>query len=226
MRRGLRWAARAAVSVAVLLVLYVGVTFVQVWRAANRDAAQSAQAIVVLGAAQYDGRPSPVLQSRLDHALRLYADGLAPVVVVTGGRRPGDRVREANAADLYLQRRGVPREALRLETGGRSSWESLAAAARFLREEDIEEVLLVSDPWHSYRIGAIAEEVGLTAYVSPTGTGVYSERAKARQLVRETVAVSLGRLLGYRRLQNLERFLGPAPREAPEVTATGSAAPR
>jgi vancomycin permeability regulator SanA len=123
---------RIVLGAVVLVVLYFGVTFVQVWRASHATGPDSAEAIVVLGAAQYNGSPSPVLRSRLDHAVELYEAGVAPIIVVTGGRLPGDRFTEASAGDRYLQQHGVPQSALRLESHGSSSWESLAAAARFL----------------------------------------------------------------------------------------------
>jgi uncharacterized SAM-binding protein YcdF (DUF218 family) len=195
---------KAAVWGVVALLGYLVVTFAQVAHAAVYDEARPAEAIVVLGAAQYDGRPSPVFQARLDHAADLYQEGLAPVVVVTGGGQPGDRYSEARAAAEYLYRRGVPDAAQRREVQGRSSWESLAAAARFLRQEGIDRVLLVSDRWHSYRIETIAEEEGLVAYTSPTPTSPYTPGTTVRRMVRETGAVALGRIIGYRRLTNLE----------------------
>lgn len=186
---------------------YLAVTFAQVGIAATQDGARPAQAIVVLGAAQYDGRPSPVFRARLDHAAMLYEHRLAPVVVVTGGGQPGDRYSEARAAAEYLYTRGVPDQAQRREVEGRSSWESLAAVARFLRQEGIDHVLLVSDAWHSYRIQAIAEAEGLTAYASPTPTSPYTSTGTLRRLVHETGAVALGRLIGYRRLTHLEQVV-------------------
>jgi uncharacterized SAM-binding protein YcdF (DUF218 family) len=196
-------------GIAVLLLLavgYVAVTFGQVVLAACSDGARAAEAIVVLGAAQYDGRPSPVLRARLDHAADLYHRSLAPVVVVTGGSRPGDRFTEATAGATYLHGRGVPDAAIRREVSGRSTWESLAATARFLRSEGISEVLLVSDPSHAYRVGAIAAELGLSPSVSPTPTGAV-RGADVRGLLRETAAVGLGRLVGYRRITGVGRPL-------------------
>ncbi|MGH8929769.1 MAG: YdcF family protein [Egibacteraceae bacterium] len=184
--------------------LYLCVTFLQVAVAALRDEAREVQAIVVLGAAQYDGRPSPVFQSRLDHAAALYEQGLAPIVVVTGGGRPGDRYSEARAAAEYLYTRGVPDDAQRREVDGRSSWESLSATARFLSDEGIDQVLLVSDPWHSYRIESIAKGEGLDAYTSPTPTSPYTAGGTVRRLVREAGAVALGRVIGYRRLEHVQ----------------------
>lgn len=197
---------RTVLIVLALVLAYLAFTLVQVWRASLDDDTRPAQAIVVLGAAQYDGRPSPALRARLDHAIGLYRDGYAPIVVVTGGRQPGDRYTEAGAGHRYLREQGIPESALRLEVTSSNSWESLAAAARFLREEGITDVLLVSDPYHSYRIAEIAEEVGLDAGVSPT-PGHALRPSVIKALLRETGAVAVGRLTGYRRLTNLDRAI-------------------
>jgi uncharacterized SAM-binding protein YcdF (DUF218 family) len=185
------------------VVVYLLATFAQVWWTAGRDRAAPAQAIVVLGAAQYEGEPSPVFRARLDHAAGLYARGIAPVVVVTGGRQPGDRLAEANAADAYLQSVGVPRTALRLETGGRTSYESLAASAGFLDDEGIRDVVLVSDGWHLRRSAAIAEAVGLRPRTSPAPGSPYSPAGALQQMAREAVGLAVGQVIGFRRLDRL-----------------------
>jgi uncharacterized SAM-binding protein YcdF (DUF218 family) len=185
------------------VLAYLAMTFVQVWLASRQDGARPAGAIVVLGAAQYDGEPSPVLRARLDHAAELYARGLAPLVVVTGGSRPGDRFTEARAAAEYLYPRGVPDQAQLRENSGRTTYETLAATARILRERQVIEVVLVSDPFHAFRSAAIAEEVGLDASVSPTPSTRITGAASVRRVARETAAVALGRLIGYRRLDGL-----------------------
>jgi uncharacterized SAM-binding protein YcdF (DUF218 family) len=179
---------------------YLGVTFVQVWVAGRRDEARAAQAIVVLGAAQYDGRPSPVLQARLDHTARLYGRGLAPVVVVTGGRAEGDRFTEAAASATYLHGHGVPDSAILRESSGRNSWDSLAASARILRARGITRVVLVSDPFHAARVDAIASELGLDSSTSPTRTSPIHGLEEARHLVTETVQVAVGRVIGFGRM--------------------------
>ncbi len=193
-----------ALLVAVALVIYLLVTFVQVWITSGEDQARKAGAIVVLGAAQYNGVASPVLKARVTHAAELYRQGLAPVVVVTGGRREGDRYTEASVAAGELIRLGVPESALRLEAGGVSSWQSLAATARFLKDEGIKEVLLVSSPYHSLRVKHIAGEVGLKGYASPTRDDPEGFAAQVTHLARETLAVGAGRIIGYRRLFNLD----------------------
>lgn len=192
-----RWLA-VLVAVAFMLVLYVGITFVQVWRASDQDQVGDADAIVVLGAAQYDGRPSPVLKARLEHALQLYEDGTAPLIVVTGGRQEGDRFTEATTGYNFLREHGVPDERIRKEVQGRSTYESLAATARFLEDEGLDGVVLVSGPAQSKRMEGIAGEVGLDAQVSPVGAD-----PSLGSLARETVGVSVGRIIGYRRLENL-----------------------
>ncbi len=199
---------RRSIVVATLAALvggvYLAVTFVQVWNASRADGARRAGAIVVLGAAQYNGVASPVLKARVVHASELYRQGLAPVVVVTGGRQEGDRWTEASVAAGELIRLGVPESALRLEAGGESSWQSLAATARFLKEEDIETVVLVSSPYHALRTVHIADEVGLQGYASPTRWGSEGFAERIGHLLRESLAVGAGRIIGYRRLFNLD----------------------
>lgn len=194
-----RWWRRPLVivplGVLAAVVLYLGGTFLQVWQASRADSARPAEAIVVLGAAQYDGRPSPVLQNRLDHALELYEDGLAPLIVVTGGRQEGDRFTEATAGYNHLRSRGVPDEHIRKEVQGHTTYESLAAVARFLRDDGITDVILVSSPSHSKRLAGVADDVGLDAALSPS-----SGTPSLTSLGRETVAVSVGRIVGYRRM--------------------------
>jgi uncharacterized SAM-binding protein YcdF (DUF218 family) len=202
-RRWPRRLARAVLVLAVLVTAYVAITFVQVYRASRHDGARAADAIIVLGAAQYDGRPSPVLQDRLDHALALYGEGLADQIVLTGGRQAGDRFTEATAGYNYLRDRGVPDEDLLKEVDGTSTWESLRASARFLVSRDLTEVVLVTDDYHAYRVEAIAEDIGLDATVSPTDSRL-SGIGQAKQLARETAAVSLGRIIGYDRLFRLD----------------------
>ena len=188
-------------------VLYLAVTFGQVWLAARNDQAGPAEAIVVFGTAQYNGVPSPVLAARLDHAMELYRKGLAPVIVVTGGNQPGDEFTEATASANYLIQRGVPDDDVLREVSGTSSWQSLAAAANFLDERDISDVLLVSDPFHSYRIQAMASELGLEGHPSPTRSSPIKGLTEARYMVRETVAVAVGRVIGFRRQASIERVV-------------------
>jgi len=192
-------AVKVAAGVLAAAVLYVAVTFVQVWLAARRDGAQKAQAIVVFGAAQYNGRPSAVLKARLDHAADLYYGHIAPYIVVTGGRQPGDNFTEATASADYLHTKGVPDNDILREVSGHSSWQSLASTATFLKARHIKDVVLVSDPFHSLRIGGMASELRLDASTSPTRTSPIKGFDVAEYMGRETVAVALGRVVGFRR---------------------------
>jgi uncharacterized SAM-binding protein YcdF (DUF218 family) len=188
-----------AVGLAVLVVAYLALGFVQVWRATGWDATRDADAIVVLGAAQYDGRPSPALKGRLDHAFALWTAQRGSTIVLTGSKRPGDRFTEAYAGFRYLRKRGVPESQLIVVTTGTNTFDSLAATARILRRRDLERVIMVSDPYHSFRLNAIAEEVGLpdpqvSSTRTPTGLG---------RLLRESLVVDVGRIIGYRRVTRL-----------------------
>jgi vancomycin permeability regulator SanA len=196
-RRG-RWLARVVLAVVGLGVLYVGVTFVQVWMASNEQDDGPADAIIVLGAAQYDGQPSPVLQARLDQALALYDAGAAGAVIVTGGKQEGDRFTEAFSSYDELRSNGVPEEDIYLEVDGTNTYEQLSAAHVIMGDAGFESALLVSDPYHSKRLVEIADEVGIEdAEVAPTDAG-----STLTSLARETAAVSLGRIVGFRRMDN------------------------
>jgi uncharacterized SAM-binding protein YcdF (DUF218 family) len=193
----LRWVVLAGIVVACLGALYVLITFLQVWNASREDTAHPADAIIVLGAAQYDGRPSPVLQARLDEAVALYEQGIAPVVIVTGGNQAGDRVTEAFSGYQYLRDAGIPEDAILLEVEGANTFEQLLASKLIMDNHGLEDAVLVSDPYHSFRLGQTAGEVGIDASVSSTDS-----ETSLPALVRETAAVSIGRLISYRRLQN------------------------
>ena len=198
-RRPKRHRGRRIALVAVAVVVgYLGITTVQVVRADRWDHTRPADAAVVLGAAQYNGRPSAAFRGRLDHALDLYRNGVVPRIVVTGGAAVGDRFTEAYSGMRYLRKRGVPERDLVVVDDGSSTWESLAASTRVLRRRGIREVLLVSDPYHSFRLEGIASEVGLRGYASPTDA-----HSTTGELVRESGLVAAGRIIGYRRLVNL-----------------------
>lgn len=201
--RALHLGARVLLLVVALGLAYFAITFVQVVRAMDAGSHDPAEAIVVLGAAQYDGRPSPRLRARLDHALELHRDRVAPILVVTGGKQPGDRFTEAAASYRYLREHGLSDEEILREEQGVNTWEQLAAVTRLLRSRGLLRVVLVSDDFHAYRIDRIAHELGLQAQVSPVDPGL-STASKARALVRETTAVSVGRIIGFRRLVDLD----------------------
>ena len=192
-----KWVLRLSGIAVAVIVVYLSVTAAQVVLSSRTDDRTPADAIVVLGAAQYNGTPSPALQRRLDHALDLYRDGLAPEIVLTGSKQPDDRFTEAFAGYKYLVDAGVPEGDLRLVDDGSNTWESLAAAKRVLRDEGSNSVILVSDRYHNRRLQSIARELGLDATVSSTGNS-----PTVRQVVNETARVSVGQILGYRRLFN------------------------
>jgi uncharacterized SAM-binding protein YcdF (DUF218 family) len=198
-----RWRRRTIRMVLLLLVAavtYYAVTVFQVWATGRSDQTRPVGAIVVMGAAQYDGRPSPQLQSRLDHAIDLWRAGLSPIVVVTGGKLPGDRFTEADASARYLTDRGVPDAAILREEAGHNSYDSLVGVSELLSARAVDTVLLVSDPYHSLRIRLIAQELGLTAYVSPTRTSPVQGRALYLREVEEAAGIAVGRIIGFRRL--------------------------
>lgn len=202
-RRWLRTLVRAGLLLVAALTAYVAITFVQVWNASTQTHEDPTEAIIVLGAAQYDGVPSPVLQARLDHALELHEAGVSDTIVVTGGKQPGDRFTEAAASYDYLRAAGIPERSILREEQGENTWEQLAAATRFLGDRGITSAVLVSDDYHAYRLDRIAHELGLDAQVSPVDSGL-SLAGEVRALAKETAAVAVGRVIGFRRLVDLD----------------------
>jgi uncharacterized SAM-binding protein YcdF (DUF218 family) len=156
------------VAAAVGAVVILGYGWYRIWDQGARDDARPADAIVVLGAAQYDGRPSPVFAARLDHAIELYRAGVAPYLIVTGGKREGDRTTEAAAARRYALDRGVPESAILSEDRGRTTLASLEAVSRLLDAHGLRDAVFVSDPTHMLRVLRIAEDTGIRAWGSPT----------------------------------------------------------
>ena len=198
-----RWPKRVVIGVLVvlgLLVAFYAAALYDVWSTSRQDEARPVDAIVVLGAAQYDGRPSPQLAARLDHALDLYHRGLAPRIFVTGGKQPLDRFTEAASEARYLEDRGVPSSAFLREDEGRTSWESLTAVADQMKAAGLHSVLLVSDPYHSARIKGMATELGLRAYVSPTRTSPVGGFSSFRHMLKEGAGVAAARVIGWDRL--------------------------
>ena len=200
-----RWM-QVALGTAALLVVYYLVSLIQVVVAAHSDDADNVgtvDAIVVLGAAQYDGRPSPQLAARLDHVVDLWSEGIATHVMVTGGKQPGDRFTEAEASQQYLVEHGVPADVILSEDAGSTTHESLKAAAEILLDTGLPRVLLVTDPYHALRTKLTANAVGLDAHVSPTPTSVVGRWTSARRQVFEAAGVAIGRVIGFGRLSGL-----------------------
>ncbi len=159
-------------------VLYLA-TIIAVFAVSRQDQRRPVDAIVVLGAAQYNGKPSPVLRARLDHAFTLYQEGLAATVVVTGGIGEGDRVSEATVGRQYLVGRGVPEAAVVVRPEGRSTQASVRSVADWAADRGVKRVLLVSDPFHMLRLRLETARAGLETFTSPTRTSPISERRRS-----------------------------------------------
>jgi uncharacterized SAM-binding protein YcdF (DUF218 family) len=153
-------------------------TAVLIW--SSRDEARPAQAIVVLGAAQYAGKPSPVLRARLDHALELWNRHLASLLILTGGTGAGDTTSEAAVGKNYARKHGVPDSAILVENEGRTTSESMRAVAGMLEVRGLQTALLVSDPFHMLRLRILARRFGFTPYTSPTQTSPISPNREER----------------------------------------------
>lgn len=201
-----RWPRRLAIGVIGCIlasVSYYAVTLYQVHFTGRSDQTRPVDAIVVMGAAQYDGRPSPQLAARLDHAADLWDSGVAKVLVVTGGNQPGDRFTEAEASANYLIDRGVPAASILQETISHSTYASLDSVSALLHERGLFRVLLVSDPFHSLRARLIAQELGLVAYVSPTRTSPVRGNAETAREFEEAAGIAIGRIVGFKRLLSI-----------------------
>ena len=159
---------RLGIGALALLVLGVAATTVRIWQQGAQDEQRHADAIVVLGAAQYDGRPSPVFEARLAHAVELYHQGLAKTFVVTGGRIPGDITTEGAVARAYAIDHGVPAEAIIGEFEARNTLTSMRSVAKLLRDRDLRTAVFVSDPTHMLRVLRMAHDLGIEGYGSPT----------------------------------------------------------
>ncbi|NBP18435.1 MAG: YdcF family protein [Actinobacteria bacterium] len=198
-------ARRVALGVAagvLSLTAYFVVSLTQVWLTGRDDsfARSSARvdAVIVLGAAQYDGRPSPQFAARLDHALLLWQRGLVKTVVVTGGKQVGDRFTEAESGREYLAERGMPAAVIQVEPRGTSTFSSLETVAQQLANR---RVVVVSDPYHVLRARLVASELGLDADVSATRTSVIRGVDALRRNMREALGVMVGRISGFRQLE-------------------------
>jgi uncharacterized SAM-binding protein YcdF (DUF218 family) len=166
------------VVVGIFAVWVVSAAAVLIW--SSRDEARPAQAIVVLGAAQYAGKPSPVLRARLDHALDLWNRRLATLLILTGGTGSGDTTSEAAVGRTYARKHGVPDSAILVESEGRTTSESMKAVAGMLEVRGLQSALLVSDPFHMLRLRILARRFGFTPYTSPTQTSPISPNREQR----------------------------------------------
>ncbi|GAB2692045.1 YdcF family protein [Nocardia thraciensis] len=194
-RRGgsgaLRWARRLILGTVLMAIVLVGGTAVRVWQVARIDDYSSADAIVVLGAAQYNGTPSSVFQARLEQAHKLFERGVAPMVITVGGKRVGDNYTEAAAGKTYLEDHGVPGEQILAVESGSDTLQSVEAVADAMHERDLSSEVLVSDPWHSLRTRTMTRDQDLEAWTAPTRTGpaVYTRESQLHGIARETAAL-------------------------------------
>ena len=183
-------------ALAVAVACFGGVTAYRVLTVSHENQLHPADAIVVLGAAQYNGKPSPILQARLLHALELYRAGLAPIIITSGGREPGDTsgVTEGSVAAAWLVEAGVPRAHVLEEDTGRTTWQSMSNVAAIGRAHGFRTVILVTDPLASARVQQMALSLGFqAAYVSPDSylEVSWTNRTKMQQWGVETVALML-----------------------------------
>lgn len=168
----------ASILLAIIAVWAVSMAAVLIFSAI--DQARPADSIVVLGAAQYDGRPSPVLRARLDHGIDLWNRGMGKVLVVTGGKGYGDTTSEADVGRSYAKKHGIPDTAILLENKGRTTRESMLAVSRLLEQRGSKTAILVSDPFHMLRLSIIGRRFGMTPYTSPTRTSPISPNSEKR----------------------------------------------
>jgi uncharacterized SAM-binding protein YcdF (DUF218 family) len=191
---------RVLLGLLVLVLAYFAVTTTLVARWMGKDERPKVDAIVVLGAAQYDGRPSAIYEARLEHAVDLWRDEVAPLLVFTGGKEPGDRFTEGGSGARWARERGVPGTAVLTEERSRTTYQNLAGAKRALERRNPggqHRIVVVSDPFHMFRAVRQAADLGMDAYPSPTRTSPLSaSRLKLAELVlREDLAIA-GGLLG------------------------------
>jgi uncharacterized SAM-binding protein YcdF (DUF218 family) len=162
-----RWLRLAAMGAAAVVLARLGWVTVEVRRQSRIDEARPVDVIVVLGAAEYRGRPSPVLRARLDHALELYRRRIAPRIITTGGAGGDPVFTEGDVGRAYLMSRNVPSESITVEPEGSSTIESAAATAEIMRRMSLRSCVVVSDGYHVFRVKKILEGLGVRAYASP-----------------------------------------------------------
>lgn len=190
-RRGhRRWVIAIAGIMAAAMLLVLGL-MIAIYAEARGDEARPVDAILILGAAQYNGVPTDVFSARLEHTLTLYNEGLAPYIIVTGGRMEGDQFTEGDTAQTWLMNRGVPESAIIVENEGRDTWATMQGAWEASRPFDIHTVLIVSDGFHLFRAERMANAVGFKGYTSPATGGPIEPGSgdEFRYVIRETAAV-------------------------------------
>ena len=191
-----RWAIRILSAALALLIAYLGVTAIQVWLPSRERSTAHADAIVVLGSAEYDGTPSPDLKARLDEALALHQAGRASLIAVTGGRLAGDTYTEAGVSAAYLTDRGIPASEVVVGWGS-DTYQNISSVAPPMKARGVSTVLVVTDPFHEDRAMAIASTFGFSPSPDPTATSPITGWATVPYFAKETVAVAAGRIVGY-----------------------------
>ena len=186
-----KWALRIFFGLFALVALVLLYVAGHVWLVARQDDHPRSDAIVVLGASQYNGRPSAVFAARLAHAKALYDAHVAPRIITVGGGQPGDRTTEAQAGQDYLVSHGVPSDAVLPLRTGSDTLQSVRAVAGAFKQHGWHSAVIVTDPWHSLRARTMARDSGLDAWTSPTRSGpvVQTRMTQARYIVRETGAL-------------------------------------
>jgi uncharacterized SAM-binding protein YcdF (DUF218 family) len=182
------------------ILVYYSITLVQVWLTSRHYEPQHAGAIVVMGAAQYTGVPSLDLKARLNEALTLFHHGDANLIAVTGGKEPGDAYTEAQAGAHYLESNGVPANDI-IEAGGGDSYRNIADAVPKLKSHHVRTVLIVTDPFHEYRSMAIASELKLVPWPTPTQHSPISGWSTVPYFLKEAGGAAVGRIIGYSHLE-------------------------
>jgi uncharacterized SAM-binding protein YcdF (DUF218 family) len=181
--------------------LYVGLTVFEVWRVGRTQSTAQVDAIVVMGAAQYDGVPSPLLKARLMHAFDLWEQKISPRIVLTGGNKPGDRFTEASASAIFLRQQGVPQEDLLQESLSRSTYEALRNVRDLVKNDanfsGIERIVIVTDPFHELRSRLTAKEWGFDASTSATPNSPIAGNGAFKKHVKEGVGIALARVIGF-----------------------------
>jgi len=198
MRRLLKWGVFAGLAVLVAFLIYGVYIYAQIRDWAVRDDVHPADAIVVLGAAQYNGRPSPVLKARLDHAFDLYRKGYARTVITTGSYGPDLNFSEAQVSTKYLVQRGVDSSNIITDQGGGSTYDSIDAASGLLKAKGWKTALVVSDGFHLYRVKRMFTDKGIVAYTSPAPNSPIEVASSQRfwHSLREVVLFSAYRWMG------------------------------
>jgi uncharacterized SAM-binding protein YcdF (DUF218 family) len=194
----LRLALKAAAALVVLVLLVLVVTAGRVWWFARQDDRRVSDTIVVLGAAQFDGRPSSVFTARLVHARDLWKDHVAPRIITVGGKRSGDRFTEAAAGKVWLTQHGVPADRVVAVGTGSDTLSSVAAVESRMKSDGWSTAVVVTDPWHALRTRAMASDQGMDAVMSPTrqGPAVRQRGTQIRYIARETFAYLYYKIFG------------------------------